>query len=85
MADIAPEDVPDDLLAAATRSHFHPGELAIEHDVHLRRLVAAVLTGAREQIAQRVEAVCGPTLDGIDGLVHEPADVVRAWPGGTDG
>ena len=75
MADIAPGDVPDSLLAAAARSHFHPGELAIEHDVHLRRLVAAVLTVAREQIAQRVEAY-DPT-----GSVGAR---VRAWPGDAD-
>ena len=79
MADIAPGDVPDSLLAAAARSHFHPGELAIEHDVHLRRLVAAVLTEAREQIAQNIEQNFGS----IEG--EWAAAMVRAWPGDTDG
>ena len=85
MADIAPGDVPDSLLAAAARSHFHPGELAIEHDVHLRRQVAAVLTGAREMIALRLESMCGYVQDPAYDVYLNAAQAVRAWPGDTDG
>lgn len=78
---VRPEDVPAALIAAARGPHFRDDERAIETDVYVRRQLAAVLTEAREMIAQRVDGLCGYVNDPVYRAYQAAAKAIRAWPG----
>jgi len=87
---IRPEDVPDEIVAAAQRYDLQNrgrGGWTKVYDAQVRRLLAGALTEAGERIAQAVE--CELTDDLGDMLVvtvegQRAAAVIRSWPEALD-